>query len=209
MTKCRHSTYEPRHDKTNKMSVRPVKTQISLGIRPVWSESSLSAWRKLGSLATHWAHSEDSDQTGRMPRLIWVFAGRTATLLVFVMSRLIYVCFASQNSSKVNQLYKGNVNLRMKLHVQFEKEIMSSKNVGSNVLLLNQTESAHEIMALFVLRKLILQMHMRSHPVGSDFWSDPSSTSIFHVREQRRLWRDCADAHARLSLRWSHMWLVP
>ena len=70
------------HDMTklNKMSVRPAKTQISLGVCPVWSESSLSAWRKLGSLATHWAHSEDSDQTGRMPRLIWVFAGRTATL---------------------------------------------------------------------------------------------------------------------------------
>ena len=44
--------------------VRPAKTQISLGIRPVWSESSLSAGRKLGSLATHWAHSEDSDQPG-------------------------------------------------------------------------------------------------------------------------------------------------
>ena len=26
---------EPSHDKTNKMSVRPAKTQISLGIRPV------------------------------------------------------------------------------------------------------------------------------------------------------------------------------
>ena len=25
----------PRHDKTNKVSVRPAKTQISLGIRPV------------------------------------------------------------------------------------------------------------------------------------------------------------------------------
>ena len=25
--------YEPRHDKTNKMTVRPAKTQISLGIR--------------------------------------------------------------------------------------------------------------------------------------------------------------------------------
>ena len=69
------SVYEPRHDKTNKMAVRPAKTQISLGIRPVWSESSLSAWRIIGSLDTHWAHSEDSDQTGRMPRLIWVFAG--------------------------------------------------------------------------------------------------------------------------------------
>ena len=29
------------------------------GIHPVWSESSLSAWRNLGALATHWAHSED------------------------------------------------------------------------------------------------------------------------------------------------------
>ena len=73
---------EPRHDKTNKVTVRPAKTQISLGIRPVWSESSLPAWGKLGSLATQWAPSEDSDQTGRMPRLIWVFAGHTFTLLV-------------------------------------------------------------------------------------------------------------------------------
>ena len=62
--------------------MRPAKTQISLGIRQVWSESLLYAWRKLGSLATHWVHSADSDQTGRMPRLIWVFAGRTHTLLI-------------------------------------------------------------------------------------------------------------------------------
>ena len=51
---------------------------LIMGIRPVWSESSLSAWRSIGSLATHWAHSEDSDQTG----LIWVFAGPTLILLV-------------------------------------------------------------------------------------------------------------------------------
>ena len=44
---------EPQHDKTNKVSVHPAKTQISLGIHPIWSESSLSAWRKLGSLATY------------------------------------------------------------------------------------------------------------------------------------------------------------
>ena len=64
------------------MSVRPAKTQISLGIRPVWTESLLSEWINLGSLATYWAHSEYSDQTGRMPRLIWVFAVRTLILLV-------------------------------------------------------------------------------------------------------------------------------
>ena len=39
---------------------------------------SLSIWRKLGFLATHWAHSEDSAQTGRIPRLIWVFARRSS-----------------------------------------------------------------------------------------------------------------------------------
>ena len=62
--------------------MRPAKTQISMGIRPVWSESLLPTWRKLGSLTTQRAHSEDSDQTGRVPRLIWVFAGRTVILLV-------------------------------------------------------------------------------------------------------------------------------
>ena len=35
--------------------------QTGMCIHPVWSESSLAAWRKLGSLATHWAYSEDSD----------------------------------------------------------------------------------------------------------------------------------------------------
>ena len=34
---------EAPRDKTNKMTVRPANTQISLGIRPIWSESSLCA----------------------------------------------------------------------------------------------------------------------------------------------------------------------
>ena len=58
----------------------PANTQISLGISPVWSDFLLSTWRKFGSLATHWAHSEDSDQTGWIPRLIWVFAGLPSIL---------------------------------------------------------------------------------------------------------------------------------
>ena len=78
--------FEPRHDKTNKMAVHPAKTQISLGILPVWSESLLSAWRNLGFLATHWVHSEDSDQTGWMARLIWVFTRHTLILLVLSCS---------------------------------------------------------------------------------------------------------------------------
>ena len=64
------------------MSVRPAKTQISLGIRPIWTESSLCAeWLAKDPSNLH-ADSEDSDQTGRMHRLIWAFAGRTVTLSV-------------------------------------------------------------------------------------------------------------------------------
>ena len=56
------------------------KTQISLGIRPVWSETLLCAqWVAKGSVLLQ-ADSEDSDQTGRMHRLIWVFAGRTVKI---------------------------------------------------------------------------------------------------------------------------------
>ena len=93
----------------------------------VWPEASLSTWRKLGSLATHWVHSKDSDQTGQMPRLIWFFAGRR--VILFVLS-----CR------------------------------------GSNMLLNTTYEPAHEILAIFFLRKLILQTSMCSHPVGLDVW---------------------------------------
>ena len=71
---------EPPRDKTNKVSVRPAKTQISLGIRPVWSESSLGAqWVAKDPSFLH-EDSKDSDQTGSKPvsfvgfitrRLIW------------------------------------------------------------------------------------------------------------------------------------------
>ena len=71
--KMRHRMTKP-----TKWPLRPAKTQISLGIRPVWSESSLSTWRNIGPLTTYWAHREDSDQTGLMPRLNWVFAGHTS-----------------------------------------------------------------------------------------------------------------------------------
>ena len=82
-------TFEPGHDKTNKMSVCQGKTQISLGICPVWSESSLCTQSVAEDPMLLHADSKDSDQTGRMPRLIWVFAERTGHFVGFVMWRLI------------------------------------------------------------------------------------------------------------------------
>ena len=87
--------------KPTKWNVCPAKTQISLGIHPVWSESSLSAGRKLGSLATHWAHSEDADQT----------LGAQAILLVLSWGGSIILCdlLASKGSlSLLSRTTRGN-----------------------------------------------------------------------------------------------------
>ena len=45
--------------------VCPAKTQINVGIQPVWSESMLPGWRNNGILATYSAHSEKSNQTAQ------------------------------------------------------------------------------------------------------------------------------------------------
>ena len=100
------------------MTVSPAKTQISLDIHPVWSESWLWAqWvakdpgflhadsedsdqtgQMLGTLCAQWVakdpsflhvDSEDSDQCGRMPRLIWVFTG-AAQFSIFLHEKLCY-----------------------------------------------------------------------------------------------------------------------
>ena len=84
--------FELPHDKTNKVSVPPAKTQISLGVYPVWSESSLCAqWVAKDPSFLH-VDSEDSDQTGQMPRLIRVFVGHTCHFFGFVMRWLILFC---------------------------------------------------------------------------------------------------------------------
>ena len=56
-----------------------------MGICSVWSESSLCAqWVAKDPILLP-ADREASDQTGRMPSLIWVFAGRTCLFVGFVM----------------------------------------------------------------------------------------------------------------------------
>ena len=55
-------------------------------LRSAWAstqldQSSLSTWRNSQSSTIHKKHSKGYDQTGQMPRLIWVFAGCTGFFL--------------------------------------------------------------------------------------------------------------------------------
>ena len=103
--------FEPPHDKTNKVAMHTTKIQISLGIRPVWSEPSLCVQWVAYDPTFLRADSEDSDQTGRMPRLIRVFAGRTATLMVlswggsFVLFPLYRLCLLEMTELISLQIY--------------------------------------------------------------------------------------------------------
>ena len=83
-------TNEPPRVKTNTTTVRQAKTQISLGIRPVWSESSLCARSVVKDPSFLHADSEDSDQTGPIPRLIRVFVWHICHSVGFDMKRLEY-----------------------------------------------------------------------------------------------------------------------
>ena len=67
--------------------MRPGITQISLGIRQVWSESLLSVWRNIGSSATHWTRCEDS-----LIRLGGCLHWVHSHFECFVLRRLIF-CF--------------------------------------------------------------------------------------------------------------------
>ena len=83
------STFEPPHDKTNKMACAPSEDSDQPGHPP--SLIRVFACAQLVAKEPSFLHvdSEDSDQTKRMPRLNWVFAGRTCHYVGFVVRRLI------------------------------------------------------------------------------------------------------------------------
>ena len=74
-------TYEPQHYKTNKMTCAPSEDSDQPGHPP-------SQWVAENPMFLH-ADSEDSYQTGRMSRLIWVFAGRRGHFVGLVVQRFI------------------------------------------------------------------------------------------------------------------------
>ena len=129
-------------------------------VRPVWSESSLCAqWVAKDPSFLH-ADSEDTDQTGRMPKMICL---RWAHMPF---------CWFCHEAAKVNNRFVFYV-----LHCRCAASVI---------------EPAHEIMALFVLRKFSLQTRMRSHPVGLHVWFLVGHFVYFHnscVRTEKALAR--------------------
>ena len=86
---------EPAHDKTNKINCAPSgdsgqpghpPSLISIFVGPFWLAKDPVLLR---------AGSEYSDQGGRMPRLIWVFAGRTVHYVGSVALQLNFIALCN------------------------------------------------------------------------------------------------------------------
>ena len=185
--------------------VRPAKTQISLGLCPVWSESSLSAWRNLGSIATHWVHSKDSDQTG------------------FVMLWLIWRITYSTTPRFLLSWVDSFINVYTTQYLYFLLQVF-----------LQECYKAHHLAHLhpWALEGLLdwalppdywAMHHLDScqwvhHPLGLDrqvglevksefgleiIWAVSSEFGTYHLCEQRRFRRACASAQSRQNLRCS------
>ena len=159
--------------KPTKWYVHPAKTQIILGIHPVWSESLLSAWWKLWSLSSHWGHNEDwSDWAdGLSPRRVH------RHFVVFVMrqlscgqQRLIRLGgWAGWSVSYINNKHNDDM-IDMSL-VTFDKILLCfwalfSGNCWGSPLLL---ELRHEKTCFSHMRTTKVQISLRIRAV----WSAP------------------------------------
>ena len=162
--------------------MRPAKTQISLGVRPVWTQSSLSAWRKLWSLATHWVHSEDSDRTGRVPRLSWVFAGCTCHFVGFVMRRLVW--FSDwQHQASLDNSNSTTANYTQSELIEKQTNVINMINRGST--------STWNLIHSYSKSPNYWKRRIRSNNANSD------QTVLFHCyvpyAKQCRRWSNTAD----------------
>ena len=184
------------------------RRQISLGIRPVWSESLLCAqWVAKDPSFLH-ADSEDSDQTRRMPRLIWVFAGRTVTLLVLS-------CRGSnvQKTASTVKEHKSDFLCMPQILGQLLESGSTMGTVGNDLKLwLQKYKKKPNVVIIWAAswqnqndRALSEDSDQPGHP--------PSLIRVFAVcmkkhwvlsyplSVQRRLWSNWADSQADLSLR--------
>ena len=162
--------------KPTKRQVRLAKTQISLDNRSVWSESSLSAWRKLGPLATHWTHSDtQADLSFHWAHKPFCWFCHEAAQISNKYCLLLWLL--SPKASGILKKYLRYQMSPVKWICVFEHSVMTRFNCACPAIQRCQ---------------------------GSGFLSEGSFWLTACMSEQRKFWRDCADAQARLNLRCSH-----
>ena len=194
-----------------------------------WSESSLCAfWTAKDANFLH-ADNEDSDQTARMRRLIWVFVGRTFQISLRISTDQNLHCahFDSQDCkfSSCGQWRlwsdcadaQADLSLRwahisdQPAHFHWSESSLCAFWTAKDANFLHadnedsdQTARMRRLIWVFVGRTFQISLRISTdqnlHCAHFD-----SQDCKFSSCGQWRLWSDCADAQADLSLRWAHL----
>ena len=162
-------------------------------IRPVWLESSLSAWRKLWPLATHWAQAKTLIRLGGCPG--WSESSLGAHAISFVLSwggSYFYIIWTICIWLRMD----STIDLRIEAHfwnhswvTRYRNELPHDK---TNKMACASSEDSdqpgepHSLIRVFAVR--MKKAWVLSYPLSA----------------QQRVWSDRADTQADLSLHWSH-----
>ena len=142
--------------------MHPAKTQISLGICPVWSGSSLSTWRSLESLPILIAHSQDWTD--------WMDAQADLGAQVILLS---LSCFSSNDKNFLITTTYSSKGLRLRKSFKFEVDInhATRSSVQSRqffYLLLGQYNTQwNRLSGYLVIRDTFHQFFMKTYLVGT------------------------------------------
>ena len=192
------SCFEPPHDKTNKMSVHPAKTDH------VWSESSLcTQWIAMDLSFLH-ADSEDSDQTGRMPRLRdwcgcpgWSESSLGAHAILLVLSW--------GGSFQMDQ-FLSSEQYRVSEHF-FSLAVVTSSQSSAHDLRVDQILSSLLLKSVFnssmTQNKPILDWQLQTSVIN---WASSWDYGTYHIGDERRLRQACTCMQSHQSLRCSYTW---
>ena len=101
--------------------VRQTRTQISLRIRAVRTEYSLSAWKIFACLAIKNSSIEDSGQAEGMRRLIWILPRCTCQKVHFLTLGVVFI-----NTLNICRLLCFLINYRLESLCEKLKDLMSN-----------------------------------------------------------------------------------
>ena len=204
--------YEPPHDKTNKRTVHPAKTRISLGIHPVWSESSLcTQWIAKDPSFLQWRLISPGGCPG------WSESSLGAHIILLVLSCSgSYVAMQAWNQKLT---LPGDLiiwapsweNLSSGFPTRWDanwpaqlQKLAGLKILGIIIRGIILSRQRITKMLIRLMRRLICMFVVRIWHKQVFLWR--GSYEVYYPgSEQQRRWSDCADAQADLRLCCSHM----
>ena len=201
-----------------KCQVRPAKTQVTQGIRPVWLESLCAVCVAKDTVFLHFLHADSEDR-------FEILLGAHSQFVGFVILRLINKL---QTHVRTATRCKGKAVFRFTKKGKQKSPGRATSRSCSQSLIPGGRETVTQINVCIVNRQNMYEpQHGKTNNMACAPSEDsdqsghpPSLIRVFVVRikkhwvlshplsAQQRLWSDWADAQADLSLRWAHSHFV-